>query len=69
MLRLQVGLLCKPHHCTCILIRNLLEFFASQGQGAPMEIDEATDKRLRWMIHKRVLVRSLLLAWFSGMAC
>ncbi|TBU25211.1 MFS general substrate transporter [Dichomitus squalens] len=31
------------------------EFFATQGKG-PIEIDEATDRRLRWMIHKRVLV-------------
>ena len=34
------------------------DFFASQSQG-PIEIDEATDRRLRWMIHKRVLVRVL----------
>ena len=27
-----------------------------QGRG-PVEIDEATDRRLRWMVHKRVLVR------------
>ncbi|KAH9933637.1 MFS general substrate transporter [Epithele typhae] len=34
------------------------DFFAAQGHsvGAPVEIDEATDRRLRWMIHKRVLV-------------
>nr|VWP02591.1 Mitogen-activated protein kinase hog1 (MAP kinase hog1) (EC (BcSAK1) (Stress-activated mitogen-activated protein kinase) [Ganoderma boninense] len=31
------------------------EFFATQNKG-PIEIDEATDRRLRWMIHKRVLV-------------
>ncbi|KIY73759.1 MFS general substrate transporter [Cylindrobasidium torrendii FP15055 ss-10] len=28
-------------------------FFSSQG---PVEIDEATNKRLRWMVHKRVLL-------------
>ncbi|RDX44014.1 MFS general substrate transporter [Lentinus brumalis] len=31
------------------------DFFASQSQG-PVEIDEETDRRLRWMIHKRVLL-------------
>lgn len=33
------------------------DFFASQSH-APIEIDEATDRRLRRMIHKRVLVRN-----------
>lgn len=36
------------------------DFFASQSQG-PVEIDEETDRRLRWMIHKRVLVRIIVL--------
>ncbi|KAI0749976.1 major facilitator superfamily domain-containing protein [Daedaleopsis nitida] len=30
------------------------KFFAQQGRG-PIEIDEETNKRLRWMVHKRVL--------------
>jgi hypothetical protein len=33
-------------------------FFAEHKSGVtnPIEIDEATNKRLRWMVHKRVLV-------------
>ncbi|KAI0788160.1 hypothetical protein C8Q74DRAFT_1216620 [Fomes fomentarius] len=32
------------------------EFFAKQGTSGPIEIDEETNRRLRWMVHKRVLV-------------
>ncbi|KAI0788149.1 hypothetical protein C8Q74DRAFT_1216610 [Fomes fomentarius] len=32
------------------------EFFAKQGTSGPTEIDEETNRRLRWMVHKRVLV-------------
>ncbi len=44
-----------------------IEFFAAQGKG-PIEIDEATDRRLRWMIHKRVLV-SVRGGWYASETC
>ncbi|KAI0788139.1 major facilitator superfamily domain-containing protein [Fomes fomentarius] len=32
------------------------EFFSKQAASGPIEIDEETNRRLRWMVHKRVLV-------------
>lgn len=51
--------------CTCThfqqapaagIDNEIANFFASQGT-APIVIDDATNARLRWMVHKRVLVR------------
>ncbi|KAF7352941.1 MFS general substrate transporter [Mycena venus] len=40
------------------------QFFATQGHDGPVVIDEETNKRLRWMVHKRVLV-TMVVTYFA----